>query len=435
MAAARSSTRRAPDPAALPRLLAGARADGRPVSLDEHIDRYGVLPRTLSRPEAARLLELVDASGLTGRGGGAFPTGRKLRAVVGAGRRAVVVANGVEGEPASAKDKALLRCVPNLVLDGAALAASAVGAKEAIVTVSESAVLERSAVEWALAERSRRRLDSVSFRLAPFPDAFVAGEETALVNVLNGGPAKPTFIPPRPFERGVGGLPTLVQNVETLANLALIGRFGPDWFRAVGSEREPGSVLVTIGGAVGRPGVYEIPIGQPLAELLARAGGPSAPVAAFLVGGYFGSWVPASQGLALELSDASLAPAGASLGARTMLVLPADCCGVLETARLLRYLADESAGQCGPCVHGLDAIADAFGKLARGPSRRDRRTHAPLERWIAQVRGRGACRHPDGAARLAESSLEVFADELELHARGRCTGGGRSILPLPKARG
>ncbi len=425
--------RSVPDAHSLPRLLAGARAGRGPAPLDDHVARYGVLPRALDAREAARLIELVEASGLRGRGGAGFPTGRKLRAVAEGGRRAVVVANGTEGEPASAKDKVLLRRVPHLVLDGAALAAATVGATEAFVAVGEGAERERLAIEDAVAERERRRLDGVTFHVVPVPDRFVAGEETALVNFLNGGPAKPTFTPPRPFERGVGGLPTLVQNVETLAHLALVARYGPAWFRGLGTEEQPGSALVTLDGAVARPGVYEIPIGLPLRELVDRAGGLSSQISAFLIGGYFGAWVEAWSAFDLTLSNAGLAPAGASLGAGTIIALPTTACGVVETARLARYLAGESARQCGPCVHGLDAIATAVEHLAARKRRRGR-DGDDLPRWTAQIKGRGACRHPDGAARLVESALTVFADELALHAQGRCSGNGRPLLPLPEAR-
>jgi NADH:ubiquinone oxidoreductase subunit F (NADH-binding) len=430
--AAVSHGRRAPDSRALPRLLAGLREGRGAVSLDAHLDRYGELP-PFGRVDGQELIALVEAAGLTGRGGAAFPTARKLGAVAQAGRRAVVVANGAEGEPASAKDKVLLRRVPHLVLDGVDVAAAAVGAGEAIVAVGAGAGRELAAVQTALAERERHRSDRVVIRLASVPDRFVAGEETALVNLLNGGPAKPTFTPPRPFERGVGGLPTLVQNVETLANLALIARFGPRWFRALGTQAEPGTVLVTLDGAVPRPGVYEIPIGLPLSQLVAWAGGASTPLSAFLIGGYFGVWISATDALGLDLSNASLDPVGASLGARTVFALPAGTCGIAETARVARYLADESAGQCGPCVHGLDAVATAFEELAVG-RRRGARDDGRLERWLRQIKGRGACRHPDGAARLVESALTVFADEIDRHARGACTGDGRPLLRLGEAR-
>ena len=122
------------------------------------------------------------------------------------------------------------------------------------------------------------------------PDRFVAGEETALVQFLNGGPARPTFTPPRPFERGVGGAPTLVQNVETLAHVAQIARFGPAWFRRIGTPAEPGSALVTLSGAVARPGVYEVALGSPLRDLLVQAGGAREEIQAYLIGPGANDW-------------------------------------------------------------------------------------------------------------------------------------------------
>jgi NADH:ubiquinone oxidoreductase subunit F (NADH-binding) len=418
----------APSPMELPRLLAGAHRDG-PVSLAEHLERYGELPPLRGRGVEAGLLDLVDASGLQGRGGAAFPTARKMRAVAAARRRPVVLANGAEGEPVSGKDQVLLAYVPQLVLDGAAVAAAAVGAREVTVAVGAGAGRAVAAVRAAIAERGRRRLDRVSFRLVTTPDRFVAGEETALVNRINGGPATPTFTPPRPYERGVAGAPTLVQNVETLAHLALLARFGARWFRSVGTPAEPGSALVTLGGAVQRPGIYEIPLGLPLSELLTWAGGPSLPIGAFLIGGYFGAWVGADAAHSLRLADSELGAVGAALGARAIFALPESACGIVETARVARYLAGESAGQCGPCVHGLDAIATALEQIAscKAPERR-------LERWLAQVEGRGACRHPDGAVRLVTSALRVFAAERERHAHGSCAGASGPLLPVRKGR-
>jgi NADH:ubiquinone oxidoreductase subunit F (NADH-binding) len=421
-----------PAAAELPRLLAGALAD-RPLSLEEHFDRYGAARQTAGRSRSGELIELAAAAGLTGRGGAGFATARKLRAVANARARPVVVGNGVEGEPASDKDKALLRHTPHLVLDGVALAAGAVGAHTAIVALAAGATQEIAAMRAALAERERHGIDRIQIRVAHVPDGFVAGEETAIIHSLNGGPATPTFTPPRPFERGAGGAPTLVQNVETLANLALIARFGPHWFRAIGTAAEPGSALVTVGGAVARPGVYEVPLGLPVADLLAWAVVPPEPLSALLVGGYFGTWVAAEQALRLRLIDADLASAGASLGARAIIALPRSACGLVESAHVIRYLANESAGQCGPCVHGLDAIAGAFERLARG-GRDAAGAPTQLKRWLGQVKGRGACRHPDGAARLVESALRVFGAEVELHARGRCRGTRRAPLPIGTAR-
>ena len=419
-----------PGPTGLPRLLAGVRDDGVAESLGSHVRRYG------ARREAVRgdeLISTVEASGLTGRGGASFPAGTKLRAVADRRRRPIVLVNGAEGEPASGKDRALLHAVPHLVLDGAVLAAEAVGAREVVIVVAPRPALEQQALAAAIAERESNRIDApVSIRVVAAPTGFVAGEETALIRFLNGGPAKPTFTPPRPFERGMGGAPTLVLNVETFAHVALIARFGGDWFRELGTTREPGSTLVTVTGAVGRPGVHEVGLGTGFAALIDEAGGLSAPVSAFLVGGYFGTWLRAEAVLKLRLLDVDLAPHGAALGARAIVALPADACAVHEIARVARYLASESAGQCGPCVHGLAAIADGVERVAAGKG--DDR--AQLARWVDVVRGRGACRHPDGATRFVASALDLFADEVELHLqRGRCRKRSAALLPLPRPGG
>jgi NADH:ubiquinone oxidoreductase subunit F (NADH-binding) len=256
----------------------------------------------------------------------------------------------------------------------------------------------------AVGERRSRRVDGrIAVRIAAVPDGFVAGEETALVHHLNGGPAVPTLTPPRPFERGVGGRPTLIQNAETVAHVALIARFGPDWFRQLGTRAEPGSALFTVSGAVQRPGVHEIGLGTSLRELIALAGGATKAPQAFLIGGYFGTWIAAADAAQLTLDDACLWQRGGGLGAGVVFVLPVGVSGLAETARIARYLATESAGQCGPCVHGLAAIAEALEATVRGRDERDR-----IMRWCSQVTGRGACRHPDGATRFVASGLRVF---------------------------
>ena len=420
----------APAAPRFPRLFALARRDGQAVTLDEHLERHGPPPVGLGSARGA-LVEEILASGLRGRGGGGFPTGLKLEAVASRPGNKVVVANGSEGEPTSLKDKALLRLTPHLVLDGVALAAHAVGAGTAIVVVGRAAATERAAIAAALEERRRLDIDRVAIRVADIPDRFVAGEETAVVQWLNGGPAKPTITPPRPFERGVGGRPTLVQNVETMAQIALIARYGSAWFREVGTPDEPGTVLVTVLGAVRRPGVREVALGQSLEKVIESAGGASEPVGAYLIGGYFGTWI-AADNRDVALTDAALRPLGGALGARAIAVLPAGRCGLAEAARVTRYLADESAGQCGPCRFGLPAIADAMGELlttAASP-----KLVAQIERWAGQVSARGACRHPDGAARFVMSALAVFQDEVALHVAGRCSGHDRQpLLPLSAA--
>ena len=272
-------------------------------------------------------------------------------------------------------------------------------------------------------------------KLVLVPERYVASAESSLVNYLNGGPALPAFTPPRPFERGVRGRPTLVSNAETLANLALISRQGARWFRSAGTPAAPGSALVTIAGAARRPGVYEIAFGTPVREVLALAGGSGelGGIQAVLAGGYFGSWL-AGAALDTPAAPEALRAAGASFGAGIFLILPAGGCGLAETARVVRYLAGQSAGQCGPCLHGLPAIADALEQMAFGGAARG--GHDRALRWLNElfglVEGRGACHLPDGVARLAASALRVFADDVRRHERGPCLAArGRPSFAVP----
>jgi len=404
------------------RVLAGNR-DGR---LDSHLARHGRLPAL----DAGEVIDLARDAGLTGRGGAGFPMWRKLAAVAEAGRPAVVIANAAEGEPASGKDKALLSYQPNLILDGLQLAARATGARAAHLYGPAASF---AALRCLLAGRR----DAVPVRLHAAPDAFVSGEESAVVAAVSGRGAVPADKLIRITRAGVGGAPTLVQNVETLAHLALIARHGVGWFRAAGSPDEPGTFLATVSGAVAAPGVVEAGYGVPLGELLAAAGGPAGELAAILVGGYHGGWVPADP--ALPVSRAGLAPFGASPGAGVVVALPVGSCGLAETARIAGYLAGESAGQCGPCVNGLPRLAETLADLTGAPDLRGvpepaglpgmarvaaRRSRpelvAEVERLAGLVAGRGACRHPDGTVRLVRSALRTFEAEVAAHLAGHC---------------
>jgi NADH:ubiquinone oxidoreductase subunit F (NADH-binding) len=300
-----------------------------------------------------------------------------------------------------------------------------------VIAVKHAAGDAHEALSRALAERR----DGCGVRLRTVPDGYVAGEESALLHHLNGGPATPTLVPPRPHERGLGRRPTLVSNAETVAHLALIARHGPGWFREAGTAEHPGTALVTVGGAVAAPGVQEIALGTPLARAIAGAGGQTAALRAVLVGGYSGTWLTPEDAAATTLDDASLRIRDAALGAGVVVALPADACPVAETARVVRWMAAEGAGQCGPCVHGLDAIAGAVESLAAGTAPRD--AIARLERWSAQVHGRGACHHPNGVVRFLRSALAVFAAEVEDHRRhGPCEAcDRRPVLSVPGTRG
>jgi NADH:ubiquinone oxidoreductase subunit F (NADH-binding) len=417
------------------RLLSGWFSTGVPADLDQHLDRYGPAPLPQGRQAAQDLIAAVESAGLTGRGGAAFPTGRKLRTVAGARGTAVVVANGMESEPASLKDEVLLHIAPHLVLDGAQLAAAAVGADVIHLCVPRTRAEQRGTLAAAAARRHHLGLDRVPVQVHVLPHHYVSSEETSLVNWINTGQARPTATPPRPFEKGVEGRPTLIDNVETLAQLALIARYGPAWFGGAGTADAPGTTLVTVSGAVPTPGVYEVPLGMSIDGILDTAGGPLRPLQAVLVGGFFGSWLPAGQAGATPFSKPALAASGAGPGAGVLVALPEEVCGLAETARVLAYLGAQSARQCGPCQFGLPAVAEDFAQLAWGGT--DRAGYDRLWRRVGLLPGRGACRHPDGAARLAATALETFAADVRQHFyRGPCAAaGGRGFLPVPTGPG
>jgi NADH:ubiquinone oxidoreductase subunit F (NADH-binding) len=414
------------------RLLAGPDAR-RPIGLLEHERVHGQLPlppAKAQRESARRLIDVIERSGLTGRGGAGFPTGRKLRSVAAGKGRPVVVANGAEGEPASAKDRLLLSRSPHLVLDGISLAAFAVGADRAFLALHRQEARLAESIAAAAEARAAAGIDEIPIEIVGIPGRYVSSEQSAIVQYLNGGRAVPTFSPPRTHERGFNGRPTLVNNVETLAHIALIARHGDRWFRSAGVPGAPGTMLVTVDGAVARPGVYEIELGTPAGAVLMLAGGLTEPPQAVLTGGYFGTWLPADVAWQLPLTRRDVAAAGGALGAGIIIALPESACGLAETARVIRYLADETAGQCGPCVFGLPALADALADLAY---QGDRRAAQQVSALMGLVEGRGACKHPDGAVQLARSALGTFSADTAWHRdNGPCYGVRRPpVLPIP----
>jgi NADH:ubiquinone oxidoreductase subunit F (NADH-binding) len=380
-------------------------------SLATHLATHGPLSGRVD------LVALAERAGLVGRGGAGFPTARKLRAVADAARATrttpVVVANGSEGEPAAFKDAVLLSRAPHLVAEGLHLAAAAVGADSVVLAVGPGQAAE-------VGRQLAGRPDRSPIRVVPVAGHFLAGEETALVGAVDGGLPLPRGKVPPVWQRGVQGRPTLVHNVETLARLALLAR---------GDRSAAGRTLVT--RHTGTVDVVEVPLGARLGDVLPVPAG----VQAVLVGGYHGSWLPAAVAADVRLDRDGLASVGASLGAGVLAALPADRCGVRETARVVGYLAASSAGQCGPCLNGLPRIAAALGLLARpggAPAARARLLQ-DVARWSGLVVGRGACAHPDGTVRLVASALRVFGGELAAHAAGWCTGAPPTpaFLPVP----
>lgn len=421
-------------PATPSRIFAAWHSTGRS-DLKTHVDIYGPVPfpRRVDHGWQQRLIEDVAAAGLTGRGGAHFPTARKLETLRASRNRPLLAVNALEGEPASQKDGSLLTAAPHLVIDGAQLVALAIGAREITLCVADDRPDRARALHAALGERRAADLGPQTARVERPPGRYVTGEESALVAWLAGHPAHPQFRPYKGAPLVIGRRPVLVQSAETLAHLALIARYGPAWFRSVGAPEAPGTCLVTLSGPVAHPGVYEVEIGTPIARILENAG-ITEPIGAVLVGGYGGTWLRPGL-LQTPYAPGALKAVGGSLGAGVLAASPASACGVAETARVATYMANESAGQCGPCVFGLHAIADDLVELARGDG--DRRAAAHLVTRLSAVDGRGACGHPDGVVRMVRSALEVFAADVDAHARHRpCPGWNRPpILPVPRSAG
>lgn len=350
--------------------------------------------------------QAADHVGLLGRGGAAFPVATKLRAVR---RGARVVVNGSESEPASWKDRVLMRRYPDLVVSGVVLVADALRSAEAVIAVGDAASAQalRAAVQRAGAPVAVHRVDH----------GFVGGEIGALINGLNGRVAAPNGVRVLPHVRGLREKSTYASNVETFAQLALLSGLGPSAYAAVGAPEEPGTSLVTLYG-VERPGVFEVPHGTELRTLLGERDRP------VLIGGYHGTWTSRRD---LVVGRAWLREQGIGWGAGVVAMLPDDTCPVGEVARVAAWLARESAGQCGPCTFGLPAIAEDVAQIATGRAVDPER----LGLRLGQVSGRGACHHPTGAVGFVASALTAFDADVRRHLHGRgCGRPVRGVLPI-----
>ena len=390
------------------RLLAGTHGRIR-LDLAEHRRVHGD-QRVLDRD---RLAAAAADVALLGHGGAAFPVAIKLRSTP-VGRATEVLVNGSEGEPASYKDRVLMRLAPHLVIDGALAVAGALGTHRVTIVVHDK--LARASLTGALLERGS---GAASVRVVAATGRFVGGEVRAAMRSVGGGPAVPPGRRILPHVSGVEGRPTFASNVETFAQLAILCSLGTRDYASVGHPDEPGTTLVTVWGDVAFPGVAEVPTGMALPALLGPGEGP------VLVGGYHGTWVDSADGLVI--ARPALRAAGAPLNAGVLARLPADACALAEVAAVAGWLASESAGQCGPCVFGLPAIARDIGGLLRGQDLAD-----AARRRAELVVGRGACAHPDGSSAFVRSALLVHAAEVVAHrAHGNCGHPYRGVLPLP----
>jgi NADH:ubiquinone oxidoreductase subunit F (NADH-binding) len=393
--------------------------------LPAHLARYGERPQATGSA-GLRLIEILDYLALDGRGGGHFPVAAKWRTHLAAGGGGVVVANGAESEPASAKDTALLQLRPHLVLDGLMCAAEAVGAQDVVLWLHEGAHTVHAAVARALAERRAAGLAEPPVRIVAGAKRYVSGESSSIVRALSGGPALPDFRRVPAAVSGVHGTPTLVQNAETLARTALAARPG-------GPARPPTSLL-TVASAWGRT-VVEVSAAQRLTQVIDGVLGPGASRAqqAMLIGGYGGTWIGLDRSHLLRADEQAARAHGLSLGAGVLMPLHRNACGLAETATLAGYLADGSARQCGPCVFGLRALSDGLAALVDLRARR--RDVSRLAAMLDEVTGRGGCHHPDGAVRMIASALATFAADVRSHLRstGCLHPGADGFFPVGQA--
>jgi NADH:ubiquinone oxidoreductase subunit F (NADH-binding) len=412
-----------------PLLLSGI---DRGPGLAAHRARLGALPE----PGVEALVALLDEVGVRGRGGAGFPLARKLQTVVRAGgsrtglgsRRPYVVVNAAEGEPASAKDSALLDVAPHLVLDGAVVAARALGAREVHVVSSQDRPWVGASVRRATQERNDRGIRWVQHEAA---SRFVSGQSRALIELMAGRPGLPvTSWAPEAVD-GHRRRPTLLSNAESFAHLAAVVLWGVDGYAAHGTDDEPGTSLFTLTMPPGADGefrdVHVVEVEHGASAGLVLDG--DALVAPLLVGGFHGSWVHPRDVAGLRWSTAVLGEVGARLGAGALLSLADGSCPVSETARYTTYLAGESAGRCGPCRNGLPAMGAEMRALARGADTRPR-----LRELAGLVTGRGACAHPDGTARLVGSLLTTLDDLVETHLDGACGCPTRARAASPAGR-
>lgn len=396
-----------------PRLLAGVIEHGR-VDHQLHTALHGAA-NLRSRSWLSAALKDVN---LLGRGGAAFPVGTKFDAMP-EGDRTAVLANGSEGEPASMKDRVLMRLAPHLVIDGALIVAHALSTHKIFFVVHDRHAFE------SLSRACQERSDAGHILLSMTQDGFVGGEIRAVINRLDGGAAVPGGRRVLPVDHGIDGHPTFASNVETFAHIAVLAGLGVSGFAQTGSTGEPGTTLLTMLGDVPYPGVIEVPTGVPISGLL-----PSSADAPVLIGGYHGTWTTNVDGLTINRSQ--LKAAGLPLNAGVIASISPEVCAVDEVVRVTAWLAGESLGQCGPCFFGLPALAADISAVAAGGGAV---SLLSLRRHLDVVAGRGACGHPDGSVRFVRSALGALDREFWLHAEhGACGRPATHQLPLPGGR-
>jgi NADH:ubiquinone oxidoreductase subunit F (NADH-binding) len=409
---------------------------GDPVpSAEAYVARGGGRGLTAARALAPeQVIELVRRSGLRGRGGAGFPTGIKWRTV----REdpcptKYVVCNAAEGEPGTFKDRWLIRANPYLVVEGLGIAAYAVGAERAFIGIKAGFGPEVARLTAAMEEMAARDLvGPVPVELIQGPDEYLFGEEKALLEVIEGNDPLPRIVPPWMeglFRRPGSPNPTAVNNVETLANVPLILDRGPEWFRSFGTEDSPGTMLFTLCGDVRSPGVYELPLGYSLRDLVEGVGGgvPEGRRLKMVFPGASNTIIAPEQ-LDTPLGFDPMRAVGTGLGSGGFVVYDDSACVVRATLAFSRFLYVESCAQCPACKHGTAAITDLLERIDRGEG-----SDADVETIVARaltVTDAQRCALPTGETLIAQSAVQVFGSEFAEHL-GRACPRPRD-LPVPK---
>ena len=369
------------------------------------------LPASVSIPAGEDLLARLQASGLRGRGGAWFPAAAKWRAVRVEGGRPAVVANGAEGEPGSIKDRFVMRTRPQAVMAGLGLAARALGAAAATVYLKGAFAREAEALRGA-----RGAAGGIDVAVRQGDDTYIVGEETALLESLEGRRAWPRPKPPLPAAVGLFGQPTLVQNVETLSRV-------PEALADPDAYRRGETTLVSLWGDVNAPGVYEVALGTPLEQVIARHGGPSGPIGLVFPAGPSSPPLRAGQ-LDTPLDPDALRAAGSGLGTAALLVLGAGRCPVGIGMALAAFFERESCGQCPPCVVGANSLSRVLQAVEGGNARG--RDLSDLAEVAGFMSGHGYCAHCRTAAAAVSGVLARVPEDVAAHlsARGCPRGGG-----------
>ncbi|MEJ7725423.1 MAG: NADH-ubiquinone oxidoreductase-F iron-sulfur binding region domain-containing protein [Actinomycetes bacterium] len=398
-------------------------------SLQDYLDSGGGQGLAAARkgtPES--VIDALEAAGLRGRGGAGFPTAVKWRTIRSAGSPTTyVVCNAAEGEPGTFKDRMILRNNPYQVLEGMAIAAEVTGAARAFLVIKRAFEREIATVQTALDEmRGADQLGAVPLSLVLGPDHYLLGEEKATVEVVEGGEPLPRVFPPYQvglFARAGAANPTAMNNVETLAHVAGIMRYGSDWFRSCGTDTSPGTTVFTLSGDVDRPGVTEQPMGLTMRALVDDIGGGAAhgQVKA-VIPGASGALLTSAQ-LDTRLDFDSMRAIGSGLGSAGFVVYDDSACIVAAVLVFARFLAIESCGQCPACKQGTLAIAETLAKIERGEGSEP--DLATLRSKCGTVTGGQRCALPTGATQLVRSALEAFPEEIEAHLGHPC--------PLPRS--